>query len=147
MPIDFSKLLTSRETQADREAAAASYDAGLRAKDSRFRAERATRHAYIRIQEVSGRWTMDSSYTVTLHGLDAHGRRIRAEYDVPSAYGRDVAYAVSASFNNGDELSLRGYWKAYSNRQGKKFFTFKALHATGIDLDGLYNKTQKTVAA
>lgn len=136
MAFKFSELKIS--TPEERAAEDVAYVAGLRAADAANRSQKASKEVSITINEVAARYNELRDQIFTIYGTDASNRRLRAEFTVPSAYGRPVQETIWPSLREGSTHSLKGYWKPYTNREGKTFFTFIAMYVSGIDLDALY---------
>lgn len=141
MPFDFSKLSTKPKTQAERDAEAIAYLAKQRETHTakcRDKAKTAMRIAGFYADEIETRYTEFRDVIYTIRGTDAANRPVRAEFHVPAAYGGEVQDAAYDHIAASAVLNLQGYWRPYTNPQGKKFFTFIALIADDFDLGAAY---------
>lgn len=132
---DFTKLNRPRSAEEIEEYQRERADA--RVADAAQRKERSTKTISMTLVEVSPRNTMAGDREMPLWGSDAHGRRTRASFLLPDCYDREVSDAVLQKLIVDASYTMQGYRKSYTNREGKKFFTFQAQAIDGIELPQL----------
>lgn len=115
--------------------------AAERKKYTEFCSTHSNKEAFVRVREIDDRDTRFGRF-ITLSGIDQNGRPILAEYNVPVSYGSNVGEAVYQAFHRAAEFKMFGYWKQQADATGRKRYVFKAIFATGIDLNAIFQAVE-----